>query len=329
MSNIHIEGKQYTSLDNESVLDALLRQGVNVPHSCKSGNCLTCMLKTDSLDLPENCISKLPSNLHQQGYFLPCICITNTTINILPNNNNELFYSVRVVEYIKYNQDVCCIRLERPEGFAYKTGQIINIAIPNENRLIRSYSIASQPQRDAYIEVHVRRKLGGAFSNWLNDNLKIGDTLKIQGPQGNFIYSSPPQRKLLLIGTGTGISPLYGIISEALYCNHTGEIHIFYGSHNHTGLYLQQKLQSLVDENANIYLTCTLSGKDKQTIQEEDKITPGRANDIALKTIKDLNQFDIYLCGNPGMVKATQMQTYLAGALMSQIFIDAFEYKGT
>jgi ferredoxin-NADP reductase len=327
MANIHIEGKQFTSLDDESVLDTLIRQGVNTPYSCKSGNCMTCMLKTDSLDLPENCRSELPLNLQQQGYFLPCICKTDSAVNILPSKLDELYHSVRVVDYTKYNDDVCRIRVERPPSFLYKTGQFINIKSPSDDSLIRSYSIASLSLRGVFLEVHVRRKAGGELSNWLNDNLKIGDTLSIQGPQGNFIYASPPKRKLLLIGTGTGISPLYGIVCEALSCDHSGDIHIFYGSHNHSGLYLEKELRSLADENTNVHLTCTLSGEDKEKIGDDESLTPGRANDVAFQNIKDLNQYDIYLCGNPDMVKATQMQAYLAGAPMAQIFTDPFEHK--
>ena len=88
--------------------------------------------------------------------------------------------------------------------------------------------------------------------------LREGDTIEVAGPFGNCFYTSgSADASLLLIGTGSGLAPLYGIVTDALYHGHTGPIRLYHGSWKPEGLYLVDRLRQLSAEHPNfVYVPC-------------------------------------------------------------------------
>ena len=78
--------------------------------------------------------------------------------------------------------NVCKLLIEPTLTFVYHAGQFINLRRPDG--LVRSYSLASLPTEDYFLEIHVQRKGDGAMSNWILDELKAGDELDIQNASG-------------------------------------------------------------------------------------------------------------------------------------------------
>lgn len=325
-------GALYIDLsDGETVLEGLLRCDVDTPYSCQSGICQVCMLRAEAEEFPESSQAPLKPSYREEGYFLPCVCVPEKDLSILEGDINDHYHPATVIDNHHYNQSVCRIRFTKPDDFSYKPGQFINLRCLHDKNFVRSYSLASSPQDDDFLEVQIRRKPNGKLSNWIFDNLTALDNIEIQGPNGTCFYTSKRERNLLLVGTGTGIAPLYGIVTEALHQNHAGRIFIYYGSRNSDGLYLLPELLSLVKEYDNVTVTASLSGEapehDIDGFSGCEMVRQGRANDIAFTEHTNLADFDLYLCGNSGMVNAAQMQGFLAGVAMERIFTDPFEHK--
>jgi ferredoxin-NADP reductase/ferredoxin len=312
---------------NTSVLQALLQAGINTPYSCESGNCQTCMLRSSTKSLPPTSQAGLNDELRQQGYFLPCVCYPGNDVHILDIEPLNPYQHVLLLETYQYNADIHRLRLSKPENFDYQAGQFINLRLPNNHTLVRSYSLCSSPTDDDFLEIQLRHKRNGKLSATLCEQLNIGDTVEIIGANGNCFYQSDRDQEMLLIGTNTGIAPLYGIVREALAQEHKGNINIYYGSRDHKGLYLLDVLQTLATEHDNVNISATLSGEEEEAIAASEHIEPGRANDLAAAEHTQLKNSDVYLCGNAGMVKAAQMQCFLAGAAMQRIFTDPFEHQ--
>lgn len=69
--------------------------------------------------------------------------------------------------------------------FEYEPGQFALVEVEIEGRKYqRAYSLSSPPSQDA-ISITVKRVGGGIVSNWLNDNLKAGDRVRICSPAGD------------------------------------------------------------------------------------------------------------------------------------------------
>ena len=84
------------------------------------------------------------------------------------------------------------------------------------------------------------------MSNWIFDEVKIGESVDIQGPSGACFYlSGAPEQGLLLIGSGTGLAPLVAIARDALNDSHSGQVRLYHGARESAGLYLRDGLFDL------------------------------------------------------------------------------------
>ncbi|MFK5914228.1 MAG: FAD-binding oxidoreductase [Woeseiaceae bacterium] len=326
MSKITFNNQEMHNLKSETVLDTLLRHNIDVPFSCKSGLCQTCMLQASKGDVPESSQKELKDTLKQQNYFLPCNCIPTEDIEVKLPNKNEVYSPAILLSKEMLAPDICRLIIEPVSPLYYHAGQFINLR--KNNNLIRSYSLASLPQTDNALEFHIKRMPGGKMSSWLIDKFNIGDKIDFQGPFGNCFYttdsstSTPDNNNLILIGTGTGLAPLLGIIKDALHNQHHGEIYFYHGSRYYSGLYLQDDLKKLGQSHNNFHYIPCLSGEN---IPKDMGILEGRADKIALQEHKDLASCKVYLCGAPPMVNNTKKMAYLAGAKLNNIYADPFE----
>ncbi len=323
MTTIKIAGNSYDCLNQETVLDALLRQDVEVTYACKKGTCHSCMLRSRDVMPPENSQAALKDTQKSQKYFLSCLCVPEQDMEISLPEQSAMFSEATVVVNEMLNRNTILLIVECQDVLEYSPGQFVNIQ--REDGLTRSYSIANTPQQSKTLEFHIRRLPGGQFSEWVHDQLKVGDLLSVSEPQGHCFYI--PERKdegLLLVGTGTGLAPLAGILTDALERGHTGAIHLFHGASELEDLYRVEEMYSLSQQYDNFFYTPCISRGEVP-----EGYASGRANDVARQQIANLKDWRVFLCGHPEMVSQTKTQAFLKGAAIADIYTDAFVHCAT
>lgn len=315
---------QLIQLDAEqSVLDALNSHGASIPFSCRSGICQSCLMQAQEGTPPAEAQQGLKDSLKLQNYFLACVCHPHTDLSVtLPDANaNQALITATVKQLELLNDEIMQVILDFQNRFDYRAGQFINLYL--DQTISRSYSLASVPQQDHYLHLHVRRLPDGQVSNWIHQTLKTGDEVTISAPLGNCFYTTGrAEQNLLLIGTGSGLAPLYGIIRDALNQGHRGKIYLFHGSREQAGLYLQQALDQLSKQYSNFHYLPCISGQETA-----NGYTKGRADNVAFQQITDLKNWRVFLCGHPEMVNNAKRKAFLAGASMQDIYLDAFHVK--
>lgn len=319
MPKVLLDGRSHDLAKGETVLEGLLRDGVSIPHSCRSGICQSCLMRAvDGSPSPES-QNGLKETLKAQGYFLPCVCRPDADLEIVaPDAGAAGFHAATVVGSDRLGSDILRLRLRPLQPMAYRPGQFMNLR--THHGLVRSYSLASVPDLDDSLEFHIRRLPEGRVSGWVHDILGSGDELEIQGPAGDCFYlPGKPEQPLLLIGTGSGLAPLWGIVRDALRQGHTGPIHLYHGSRHLGGLYLINELRALMAAHPTFHYFPCLSGEPAPA-----GFRSGRAAHVALADHPDLKGWRVYLCGHPDMVAATRRKVFLAGANMADIHADAF-----
>lgn len=319
MTHIKYKTDSFPLGENQSVLDCLTGHGVPVPFSCRSGACQTCLMQATRGNPPEEAQRGLKDSLKLQNYFLACVCHPREDLEVaLPREDSQASVPATVRGLTLLNDEIMQVVLQPHAPIEYRPGQFINLL--RDETLGRSYSIASVPEADEHIHLHVRRLPQGRVSGWVHDELRTGRTVQVRGPAGDCFYvPGRAEQGLLLIGTGSGLAPLYGIIRDALRQGHSGPIRLFHGSRDRRGLYLMGELNDLMREYANFdYVRC-LSGPDVP-----HGYAAGRAHEVALQEQPDLKSWRIFLCGHPDMVKAAKRKAFLAGASMKDIYADAF-----
>jgi len=317
MPEITYQGKSFVCEPGETVLSTLRRNAVEVPYSCGAGACHTCMLHCLDGEPTEKSQKDLKPALKNLKYFLACQCVTESNLEVALPDDEDVYVSARLIEKTQLSPTVWCFRLEAAVPVYYHAGQFINIK--NEAGWIRSYSLASLPNEDDLIELHVRRMPDGMMSHWLIDHFEEGMHIEIEGPNGHCLYTDgEPEQPILMVGTGTGLAPLIGILRDALHQGHVGPIHLYHGVRDCGELYLNQTLNDLAQSHAHVYYHACISGEVVNSYKA------GRASDIALAEHPDLKAWKVFVCGSPDMVKQVRKMAFLAGANMHNISADAF-----
>ncbi|MDZ4801671.1 MAG: FAD-binding oxidoreductase [Bryobacteraceae bacterium] len=316
MPGITFEGRTYPREQSESVLDALLRNGVQAPHSCKAGSCGSCLMRAEQGVVPARAQAGLKDSWRSQGYFLACVCHPDGDLAISKvGSDAELGATLADLRLI--GAGVMRVRLHCDAALSFRPGQYVTLV--REGGLARSYSIASLPEESA-IELHVRRVEGGQMSTWLHETASVGDRVSVIGPSGECFYvPGKEDQPLLLVGTGTGLAPLYGILRDALRHGHRGPIHLFHGALHRGGLYLTEELRRIADRYSHVeYTPAVLNGT------AEDDLAVGAIDDVVLRRFPKLAGWRGYVCGDPALVKLLRKKLFLSGMGSREIYADAF-----
>ncbi|AMK75458.1 MULTISPECIES: 2Fe-2S iron-sulfur cluster-binding protein [Methylomonas] len=309
--------------EHETVLDALLREKIDIPYGCRQGACQSCMVRSLEGEPPVEAQNGLKDVLRDQNYFLACLCYPEHDMTISLASTEDRFTKAMVIDKQLLNAETLLLTVECQNSMDYYAGQFVNLK--RDDGLIRSYSISNSRRHARRLSFHIRRLSGGRFSEWAHEELAVGDNIEVSDPQGLCYYlPNDLDQNLLLIGTGSGLAPLAGIIEEALHHGHRGDIHLFHGSQGVSGLYWIEEMQQLALEYKNFYYTPCVSRGEALI-----GISKGRANDVAISKLPNLKSWRIYLCGHPDMVNQTKRQAYLNGANLKDIYADAFHVAST
>jgi 3-ketosteroid 9alpha-monooxygenase subunit B len=157
-----------------------------------------------------------------------------------------------VLEVIEESADAKSVVFEVPadlqEKFAYTPGQFLTVAVPSDRTGIaaRCYSLSSSPHSGKH-QITVKRTVDGYASNWICDNLKAGDTMRLLPPSGIFTPKDI-NADLLLWGGGSGITPVISIARTALEKG-SGKVVLFYANRDQDSVIFAAELRGLVAEH--------------------------------------------------------------------------------
>lgn len=318
MPHLILNGTIYPCADNESALDALNRGGAAIPSSCRNGVCQTCLLKAIEGPVPSRSQVGLKETLRAQNYFLACQCIPPQSLHIERPGAEAGRVSATIRDVHPLNTDTVALTLECPLVTEYHAGQFINIF--QGPTTSRSYSLASVAGQDPHLILHIRRVNGGRVSGWIHDEVRRGDHVEITRPVGHCFYvPTDLDQPLLLLATGSGLAPLYGIARAALKQGHRGPIRLYHGSRRQEGLYLQAELLALSADYPHFHYHPCVS-------QEEPSgsVRRGRVLSVALQDSPKPSGSKAYLCGHPDMVASAKKALFVAGIALKDIYADPF-----
>src|SRR5882757_9394778 len=111
--------------------------------------------------------------------------------------------------------DTKTLHLKWPEGYDidFKTGQFITVYWPDTPNYKRAYSLSSCALDRGFFEVTVKRdgKMGTRIVDWA----KVGDRMVVIPPTGRFLPVFEPNKHLICIAGGSGVTPFRAFVREA------------------------------------------------------------------------------------------------------------------
>jgi CDP-4-dehydro-6-deoxyglucose reductase, E3 len=202
--------------------------------------------------------------------------------------------------------------------FCYRPGQYLSVLLADGQR--RSFSMASAGGVGRPIELHIRRRLGGCFSDAILAALRVGDKLTFEGPFGQVDWRESSGAAILL-GTGTGLAPLKALLEHALAVGAPRQIHLYWGGRTPADLYLSDHLHELARVQPRLHFNPVLSRPHANWAGRRGYVQEAVAEDFA-----HLHGAVVYACGSGAMIEAARLRlSALPGFHEDRFLADAFE----
>ncbi len=304
--------------EGETVLNGLLRNGVDVPYGCRTGVCQSCIMVSPNNEVPRTAQKGLREVQKQQGYFLSCCCQPKEPMVV---SLSDYFKKESTTVLGKEFLSDTVVRIRLSKAICYRPGQYATLW--KNAQIARTYSLVSHPTADNFLEFHVRVYPDGVFSNWVKDGMQIGDSLEIQGPMGDCYYTvEDKDQTMLLSGLGTGLAPLFGVARDALIQGHRGRILMLLGARTQEGVYYEKELADLQQRYPNFEVRFSV-----REMAPEFQARAGYSSDIytlAKMLMPDLSNCKVFLAGGASFVRKMKRQCFLAKANMGDIAADTF-----
>ena len=218
------------------------------------------------------------------------------------------YLELAVHSVIKETADAITIRFEPPEGgLSYQAGQFLTLIISMDGQEVRrSYSLCTSPATDAHPSVTVKRVASGQVSNYLNDTLKPGDTVRMVEPMGTFTTPIDPaqQRHLVMLGGGSGITPLMGLLKAVLHQEPQSKVSLIYANRDAASIIFRQSLDALMQQYVGrFHVVHVLEDTADYTGALEGRVTTERLPELLSDLPFQEAPTEYFLCGPQGMME--------------------------
>jgi ring-1,2-phenylacetyl-CoA epoxidase subunit PaaE len=246
------------------------------------------------------------------------------------------YLALTVVALTQETPDTVTIHLQRPDGQAVpsKPGQFLTLLVPcgpaGSRPERRAYSLSSTPAEAPRLSVTVKRVVGGLVSNYLLDNVKVGQQYEVLPPLGSFVVQPSPKaaRSLVLIGAGSGITPLMSMLKAVVAEERQSHVLLIYGNRNEESVIFKKQLADLEASSGgrlqveHVYSQpLHASGPHQHT---------GRLNRTTiLRILEQRHQFpapqaEYYICGPDGLMTEAQAALELLNVPSSRVRRESF-----
>ncbi len=203
-------------------------------------------------------------------------------------------FEAELTDVIRRTHSVRSFRFARPRHFDYKPGQYLYVKL--SSGLSNHFTISSSPT-EPFLEF-TKKLTGRPFSNAL-DALRVGDRVRLGGPDGDFTFEGEHPKVGMLSG-GIGITPLR---SMCRYCTDKGlgsSITLIYSNHSPEDIAFKDDLEEMQARNPGLRAVFTVSEPGP-----EWRGLVGRIDaTMVRREIPDYRERVFYTCGPAAMVDA-------------------------
>lgn len=224
--------------------------------------------------------------------------------------------------------------LDQPIG-KFMPGQFLTVKIPiNGKDAIRTYTVSSAPA-DPRVRISVKREPGqngqpgGLCSNFIHDEIRVGDTIEAKAPCGTFTFDTSETRPAVLIAAGVGITPMVSMarhaLTEAVRTRHIRPMTLISAARSSTQRAFFNELNTIAAKSeGKIRNLWAISQIDKELSAGKDYHLHGRISAEFLQAVLPLADYDFYLCGPSGFMQSTYDNLRQLGVVDARIIAEEF-----
>ncbi|TDY00943.1 2Fe-2S iron-sulfur cluster-binding protein [Thiohalophilus thiocyanatoxydans] len=335
MSSICIEpsGRTFEAASGETVLEAALRAGMNVPYNCNNGSCGQCAARLISGEIGKHLPHDYAFRQHEkdQGLFLMCsatpgsdMVIESRTIGSAEDvPHQEIDAKVYKVDEVADNVRVLQLRTPRSQTLRFLAGQYVTLHI--DGLAPRSKSVASCPCNGMYLQFHVRYSQEDPFARYIFNNITPRSSMRIAGPHGSFTLDENSRRPMIFIANDTGIAPMKSLIEHCIALESSQPMHLYWLVKNRDEYYLANYVRSLEDALDNFVYTPIF----QEDMSSEPPGFDETVEKLAEQIVMDypvLEEYDVYMNGPADRYAALTERLVQHRLPQNRLFIDSLKH---
>ncbi|RTL56840.1 MAG: 2Fe-2S iron-sulfur cluster binding domain-containing protein [Rhodocyclaceae bacterium] len=296
------------SLPGENVANAAYRNAINIPIDCRDGACGACksICESGQFEMTDFIETALSHEEVKTGHVLTCKMIPTTDCVVRIPTTLEQCVKVQlmpkqavVVSIKPVSETTFTVTLEGEAvtDLEFLPGQYAALQVPGTTET-RAYSFSSMVE-DGRVEFLIRNVPGGLMSSYLSHRSKVGDSISMKGPIGSF-YLRDIKRPVLMLAGGTGLAPFLAMLATIEEKGSAHPIHLVYGVTSESDLVMLDRLDEHKQKIPDFtYTACVADKTSNYPIR-------GYVTDHIPVASVNGGDVDIYLCGPPAMVSATE-----------------------
>ncbi len=324
-------GHTFDVRPSQTVLQAAIEAGINLPYGCRNGACGSCKatLVAGKVMHDDYQGSAMSDAELAAGNTLLCCARPLEDLTIECREVGGLagikprILPARVAKKEQLAHDVIALHLQLPasERLQFKAGQYIEFILKDGKR--RAFSIANAPHDNEFLQLHIRVIAGGVFSEYVEKELQEKAILRLEAPFGSFFLREDSNKAIIFVAGGTGFAPVKGMIEHMLYNNIQRDIILYRGARQLRDLYMHDLCEKWAKLTPNITYIPVLSEPDNA---DNWQGRTGLVHQAVLHDFKALSNYQAYACGAPAMVDIAHQTFVQQGLEADEFFSDAFTF---
>jgi len=338
--NVRLEpiGVEFEVEEDEWLLDAAFRQGISLPHGCKEGQCSACkcVLLNGETEMGKYSTFALSDMERDSNHILLCRTQALEDVEVeLLNYDEELLsksiavktFDGEIVNYESLTHDIRHVQIKLASPIKYWAGQFVDITVKTETgeKITRSFSMANQPSNNETLSFIIKKYPEGKFSGLLdNGGIKVGDKVSVNGPYGACFRREDRDGPIILVGAGSGMSPIWSILHDHIESGEERPVYFFYGARTQNDLFYLDKIEQITSAHPNVKFIPVLSASDDDQSWTGERGFVHEAVDANLKKLGIEGEGDVYACGPPPMIDALTPVLFMCDYDTDRIFYDKF-----
>lgn len=319
-------GRKLNVEPGANLLTVLREHQIPISYSCTAGRCGTCRCKVVRGEVMETGRESKITHPDDEGYVLACMSVlTGDCVVEVPEPDEVITHPARIIKATvtaiePLTHDIRRLRLTPAKPLEFSPGQYANLQFTPDH--IRPYSMANVAG-SGELEFHVRLVPGGRVTGYIEQQLKVGDSVRVSGPLGTAYLRTRHAGPMLCVAGGTGLAPVLSIVRGALAQGMENPIHVYFGVRGPADLYGIEWLRELQQGHANVHVHVVIS-----TGNENPLLRSGLVTDAFNSDWNDLTGWRAYLCGAPPLVESAAMLARKKGVEAAHVHADAFYPSG-
>jgi CDP-4-dehydro-6-deoxyglucose reductase len=321
-------GREFFVDGNDSLLEAALRAGLSLDYGCSIGSCGKCKARILSGEVQKTRHSDYALTAAEKNAGVVLMCCNTAVVDLMFEAREahgaadmplqDIEARVKAVNPLADDMRLLHLQTPRTNRLRFLAGQSVSLSLADG--VTASCPVASCPCDDRNLQFHIQRHAGDAFAERVFGGLKGVDTVRIEGPRGEFVLNEESHRPLIFIAGDTGFAPIKSLIEHAMALDAAETLHLYWIASGKGGHYLDNLCRAWSDALDNFRY---------DPIPVERALSDEEAMQAVLRQVLQdhprLGDCDVYVAGPGPLANAAEFLLLEHGLPRAQLTVSTLE----